>query len=350
MKNREIVLVSSQKTLRGGEFQLILLAKGLRKRDFNLSIIYNKKNVKLANSLCNFDLFPINIHSEFDILAARRVARICSGKQVVIANDSLAQSLVFLGRKRILASLVAIRRVGFPIGKSGFRLRKYLTFDRIIAISDYVRQMLVKSGVPPAKIVKIYSMIESVSPVSPQKRNTARNCLGIPAKAFVVGTLTNFSPEKRVEDFLLAMNSLPRCLAVLSGEGRLKPYFIGYCRKIGIRNRVIFAPRDEQFLDAFDLFVYPSQMEGLGTAPLLALSRGIPVISTDAGGLPEVVIDGVNGFLLPVGSPDRIAGRIIELMENRKLYDKFSKHSIEYAQNFVQNRVLNEYETVLNSL
>ena len=350
MKNREIVLVSSQKTLRGGEFQLFLLAKGLKERGFRLSVIYNKRNIELATALCGFDLFPISIRSEFDVLAARRVAGICSGKQVVIANDSLAQSLVFLGRKRILASLVAIRRVGFPIGKSGFRLRKYLAFDRIIAISDYIRRMLVKSGVPPDKIVKIYSMVGSVSPVSSLERNTARDRLRIPAKAFVVGTLTNFSPEKRVEDLLLAMKSLPRCLAVVSGEGRLKPRFVDYCKKIGVESRVIFVPRDEQFLNAFDLFVYPSEMEGLGTAPLLALSRGIPVIATDVGGLPEIVIDGMNGFLLPVGSPDGIAERVNDLMENKELYSKLSKHCIEHAQNFVQNRVLNEYETVLNSL
>ena len=103
------------------------------------------------------------------------------------------------------------------------------------------------------------------------------------------------------------------------GDGPDRSRAEAYCRDRGLRQRVFFlgnVPNLEEVVGGSDLFLLPSEAESFGMAALEAMASEVPVIATQSGGLPEVVDDGLTGYLLPVGDIDGMAQRAIEILSN----------------------------------
>jgi glycosyltransferase involved in cell wall biosynthesis len=97
-------------------------------------------------------------------------------------------------------------------------------------------------------------------------------------------------------------------------------------------------------LQASDLFVLPSQTESFGLAALEAMACGVPVVATNAGGIPEVVEDGVTGLLEPVGSVEAMGRRAVELLRDRPRWEAMRKACIAHAQQYSVDHIVPQYE------
>ncbi len=143
--------------------------------------------------------------------------------------------------------------------------------------------------------------------------------------------VSNFRPVKRIMDVVHIFEKVSRAVSsrlVMIGDGPDRSKAEAYCRDRRLRDRVFFlgnVPNLEEVVGASDLFLLPSEAESFGMAALEAMASEVPVIATQAGGLTEVVEDGVTGYLLPVGDIDAMAARAIEILSNNELRLRMGK-------------------------
>jgi N-acetyl-alpha-D-glucosaminyl L-malate synthase BshA len=162
--------------------------------------------------------------------------------------------------------------------------------------------------------------------------------------------VSNFRPVKRIMDVIEVFEKVSRVVPsrlVMVGDGPDRSRAEAYCRDRGLRKRVYFlgnVPNLEEVVGASDLFILPSESESFGMAALEAMASAVPVIATRTGGLPEVVIEGETGFLLPVGDVDGMAQRAIEILANDALAEKMGRRAREVAiERFDESRVVPMY-------
>src|SRR3990170_5880868 len=163
--------------------------------------------------------------------------------------------------------------------------------------------------------------------------------------------ISNFRPVKRVEDIIKIFHLIDKKLSsklVLIGDGPDLSKALSLSRDFGIEDKVIsLGGQDyvENLLPVADLFLLPSDQESFGLVALEAMSCGVPVIATKTGGLPEVVIDGENGFLGPLGDVGFMANKGIELLSDENRLNKFRENCRKRAvEKFDSKLIVPKYE------
>ncbi|HUF19014.1 MAG TPA: N-acetyl-alpha-D-glucosaminyl L-malate synthase BshA [Thermoanaerobaculia bacterium] len=162
--------------------------------------------------------------------------------------------------------------------------------------------------------------------------------------------ISNFRPVKRVMDVLgvfeIVSRKVPSKLLMI-GDGPDRSKAEAYCREHDLRDRVLFlgnVPNLEEVLSSCDLFLLPSETESFGMSALEALASEVPVIATRAGGLPELIVDGEVGFLLPVGDIEAMAERGIEILSDDSFRKKLGAAGRALAvEKFDVARIVPEY-------
>ena len=150
--------------------------------------------------------------------------------------------------------------------------------------------------------------------------------------------VSNFRPVKRVMDVLAVFERVSRVVQsrlIMIGDGPDRSRAEAFCRDRRLRDRVFFlgnVPNLEEVVGASDLFLLPSDAESFGMAALEAMASEVPVIATNAGGLPELVTSGESGYLFPVGDIDGMAAQAIEILSNRDLQDRLGRNGREVAE------------------
>ena len=149
--------------------------------------------------------------------------------------------------------------------------------------------------------------------------------------------VSNFRPVKRIMDVVETFEKIAAVVPsrlIMIGDGPDRSRAEAYARMHHLRDRVIFlgnVPNLEEVLGACDLFILPSESESFGMAALEAMASEVPVIATDSGGLPEVVVNGETGYLLPVGDVAGMAERSIEILRDDDLRKRMGKLGRELA-------------------
>ena len=197
--------------------------------------------------------------------------------------------------------------------------------DRIITNSDAVGSFFVNSG----RTETVYNGVDLARFDSEIDGGRIRSEFKLGKNAKLIGTIGHFAPLKGYEELLGAMSEVVRAgfnvKLALVGEC-IYPHSKGYKEKLlslvdsaGLKDKVIFTGFREdipELLASFDLFVLPSRSEGFGRVNLEAMAMGKPVISTNVGGIPEVVIDGVTGILVPPGNSNLLSRAIVKLLDD----------------------------------
>jgi N-acetyl-alpha-D-glucosaminyl L-malate synthase BshA len=137
------------------------------------------------------------------------------------------------------------------------------------------------------------------------------------------------------------------------GDGPEKEAAENLCNKLGISDKVIFFGNSneiDKILSFTDLFLLPSETESFGLAALEAMAWGVPVISSNTGGLPEVNINGISGYLSDVGNTQEMAQNAIKILENEDVLYEFKNNAITIAKQFDIKNIVTMYENLYNKV
>lgn len=164
--------------------------------------------------------------------------------------------------------------------------------------------------------------------------------------------ISNFRKVKRVEDvvevFKRVQERIPSKL-ILGGDGPERPLVERMARDMGICNKIIFTGKVREtgpILEIADLFLLPSETESFGLAALEAMAEGVPVISSNTGGIPEVNEQGYSGYLSNVGDVEEMSKNAIHLLSDDQVLQQFRQQALTQAQRFSLKEVLPMYENL----
>jgi glycosyltransferase involved in cell wall biosynthesis len=199
----------------------------------------------------------------------------------------------------------------------------------LVAVSPEVRDDLVALGVaPPEKftVIRLGVELEERINASAETRARARRMMGIPDGRFTIGWMGRMTAVKRTEDIVLAFRQLVEkgvdaCLCVV-GDGPDRESTEQLAADLRLMERCLFLGYQGDvapFYAAFDALVLPSANEGTPVSVIEALAGGRPVVATRVGGVPDVVRDGVDGFLVEPGDIDALADRLGRLAADPEL-------------------------------
>ncbi len=166
----------------------------------------------------------------------------------------------------------------------------------------------------------------------------------------IITHISNFRKVKRIPDIIAIFNKIQKEIPaklMMVGEGPEKEKAEQLCRELGIQDKVIFFGNSNEIdtiLCQTDLFLLPSKTESFGLVALEAMACGVPVISSNAGGLPEVNKDGFSGYLSEVGDVDGMANNALKILKNQTDLDQFKKNALITAQQFDIKKILPLYE------
>ncbi len=168
--------------------------------------------------------------------------------------------------------------------------------------------------------------------------------------------VSNFRKVKRVPDvvkvFRQVRDVMPAKL-LLVGDGPDRPMIECMCREMGLCDDIRFVGKQEQLEDVMsisDLFLLPSEYESFGLAALEAMASQVPVLSSNAGGLPEINIDGVTGYSSPVGDVDQMASHAITILQDDKLLASLRKGALEQALRFHIDNIIPQYKALYDTV
>ncbi|MCO6163555.1 N-acetyl-alpha-D-glucosaminyl L-malate synthase BshA [Flavobacterium sp. NRK F7] len=168
----------------------------------------------------------------------------------------------------------------------------------------------------------------------------------------VVTHISNFRKVKRIDDvvkiFFEIQKHIPAKLMMV-GDGPEKEKAETLCQELGIQSKVIFFGNSneiDKILCFTDLFLLPSETESFGLAALEAMSCGVPVISSNSGGLPEVNIDGVTGYLSNVGDIQDMSKNAISILKDNMVLNQFKRNALQEASKYDIKKILPLYENV----
>ena len=167
----------------------------------------------------------------------------------------------------------------------------------------------------------------------------------------IVTHISNFRPLKRILDVIAVFEGiLPKVKSKLMmvGEGPEKSKAIEYVKNKSLQEYVLFLGNSneiDKILCFSDLFLLPSEKESFGLSALEAMAHGVPVISSNAGGIPEVNQHGVTGYLSKIGDTADMTQNALRLLENEKQHNLFKIQAQEQAQRFNINTIVSQYES-----
>lgn len=168
----------------------------------------------------------------------------------------------------------------------------------------------------------------------------------------IITHISNFRKVKRIPDVVKIFNKIQKKLPaklVMVGEGPEKEKAELLCEELGITDKVIFLGNSNQIdkiLCFSDLFLLPSETESFGLAALEAMINKTPVVSSNTGGIPEVNVQGVTGYLSAVGNVEEMAANAIRILEDDTVLNTFKTQAFENAKRFDIKNILPIYEAV----
>ena len=255
------------------------------------------------------------------------------GRYVPVVTTLHGTDITLVGSNPSFAPVVA-----FSINRS----------DGVTAVSENLRKQTYATFDIENDIKVIHNFID-FERFKKSDKDHFRKAIAPNGEKILVHT-SNFRKVKRVDDvihiFKKVYEKIPSKL-LLIGDGPERRKMEDLCRKIGLCDEIRFLGKQdavEELLAISDLFLMPSGSESFGLAALEAMACEVPVISSNVGGLPELNINGVTGFLSNLGNVNEMAQNAISLLENEDLLNKFRHNALKQAKCFDLSNILPEYE------
>ncbi|MGI9040112.1 MAG: N-acetyl-alpha-D-glucosaminyl L-malate synthase BshA [Gemmatimonadales bacterium] len=220
--------------------------------------------------------------------------------------------------------------------------------DAVTAVSTYLRDETFRAFGCVSCDLRVVPNFVNLQEYHPG--DSSDRCGLVPADHKLITHVSNFREVKRVKDvvrvFARIRRAMPATLMMI-GDGPERMDAENEARELGVVQDIRFLGRLDtvaSLLQASDLFLLPSQTESFGLAALEAMACGSPVVATRAGGLPEVIEDGVSGILEPVGSVEAMGRRAVELLRTPERHAAMREAAIARAQEYSADRIVPLYE------
>ena len=231
----------------------------------------------------------------------------------------------------------------------------------LVAVSPQVRDDLVELDVAPATrfaVVRLGIELDQRVASGSNGRSETRRVLGIGEGPFTVGWIGRMTGIKRTDDVLLAFKSLRErgidARLCLVGDGPDRAQVERRAHELGLMRETLFVGYQEEvsrFFAAFDVFILPSANEGTPVTAIEALAAGKPVVATRVGGIPDVVRDGEDGFLVAPGDVDALAERLAQLATDPELRDRMGDAArARVRERYSVERLVDDVDRLYRSL
>ena len=358
--------IDTATTWRGGQNQVLLTVMGMRSAGHRAMLVAHPGGELRRRAAEGLDFVPLAPSHELDLKAGWKLSRLLNRLRpdIVHAHDPHAVSTAALALSMSTAQpvppLVASRRVDFHLKTNSFSRWKYRQVRMFLSASDAIARILRADGIPAAQIVTVHEGIdvERITNIEPASVHAA---FWLPTHAPVVGNIGALVAHKGqrhlIDAAAILHREVPDARVVILGEGELRAALEHQVRHLHLEKHVLLPGfRDDvlALLKGVDIFVMSSETEGLGTSILDAMACGRPVVGTRAGGIPEVVEDGVTGLLVEPRDPKSLAQAITTLLQDEALRTRMGAAGLARArERFTVDRMVAAtiavYEQVLNT-
>jgi glycosyltransferase involved in cell wall biosynthesis len=334
----KVLMVDSEATWRGGQGQLSLLMKGLKKQGVAVTLAAPPGSAIAARAgQLGIRCLALPIAGSIDFRAAWSMRRMLRDGDfdLVHCHSSHAHSTAFMAIELFGGTsarghrplLLVSRRVDFQVARNSLSALKYRRgVDAFLAISNGVRDVLVECGVEESRIDLVPSGIDLDKFNGVKDPAYLLDEFGLAPETPVIGNVAALAPHKSQEDFIRAAHIISSredgARFFIVGEGSLRPKLERLIDELAMGDRIVLTGFREdvlEILSIFDCFVLSSYLEGLCTSIMDAQSLGIPVVATNTGGVPDLVEDGMTGLLAPPRQPERLAGAVVRMLEDEPL-------------------------------
>jgi L-malate glycosyltransferase len=321
--------IDTARTWRGGQNQVLLTVTGLAEAGHDAILLSHENGELKRRAGEGLRFLGFSPRSEFDVRAAWQLVKVLTDLKpdVIHAHDPMAVSLsamaLQMGAPRQRPLVVASRRVDFHLKQHAFSRWKYKHVDVFIAASALIQAVLERDGITPDRIEVVHDGV-NVPFIDRLPVIDAHAEFWLPHGAPLVGNVAALAPHKGQKYLVGAAAHVVREITdarfVILGEGELKEALERQVHTLGLERHVLLAGFRADVLGlmkSFDLFVMSSVTEGLGSAILEAMTARRPVVATRTGGIPEAVVDGETGRLVPPRDEKALSTAITTLLRDR---------------------------------
>lgn len=333
----------------------------------SLPFRYNEPHENIHFHEVRIDGYAVFKYPPYDIALANRIGQVVEEHQLdllhvhyavphavsaVLAKDMIQSDIGIITTLHgtdvtILGHDPALRNtVKYGIDKS----------DITTAVSDSLRKETIELIEPTKDIITIYNFIDEDT-YHPVECGSLREDFDIKKDEKVVIHISNFRSVKRIPDLIRAfakiVEKVPSKL-LLVGEGPEVPRIRRLVDMLGVTENVIFTgKRDDlpELLSFSDVMVLPSEKEAFGLVLLEGFACGVPAVGTMAGGIPEVIEEGINGHIVPIGDPDAIAEKTLRILSDSDVHQQMKENAMKTVKGkFASDTIVAQYEKLYYDL
>src|SRR5215471_14851296 len=338
---------------KGHQVHFITYQQPVRLNEFNANIFYHEVRVTnyplfdyppyetalssaMVDVINNHQLDLLHVHYAIPHASAAYMAKKiveAQGRSIPVITTLHGTDITLVGRDKTFAPVVA-----FSINQS----------DAITAVSQNLRDETFRSF-PIEKEIRVIHNFVDVQRFTRKPIDAFRKVIA-PNGERILLHASNFRKIKRVQDvvqiFYNVNKELPSKLLFV-GDGPERQTAEELCRKLNVCDQVQFVGKQEQMEDILaiaDLFLLPSEYESFGLAALEAMAAGVPVVSTNVGGLSEIIVPGVTGYMSNVKDIESMTSQALEILRNDDVLKAFKIRAADHAKKYDIHNIVPLYE------
>lgn len=330
--NFPILVVTENLNVGGAEKYTVLVANELHARGHRVVVFANHGPFRE-----HFDPGIRFVRAFFErgilgvLYGAIQMIRICWQEDIKLIHAQKLQSSQAAYLARFVTGVPVVKTAHGYTPKEletlGEKIDRYS--DKVITVVDWLAPELSKNGVSEGKLSVIYNGMTAVdAPLSIEQKLALRAELGIGAEDPIIVSVARLERGKNyaslIQWFPQVLSSIPAAKLIIVGSGPERETLIGMARDLGIGTSVVFVEgttRMEPYLHIADVFCTPTVARGM--AVLEAMAAGLPVVGTQPKGPPEVVLDGLTGYVVDKTDGSTFASRIIDLLADKAMAKRF---------------------------
>jgi glycosyltransferase involved in cell wall biosynthesis len=347
-----VLHISSEASWRGGEQQIMYLVEESRKLGVN-AMVACRKGSKVEEYCRNNNLpfYTLPFSSAYDLRTALGIKRLCKKLNVDLIQTHTSKShtlSVIAGVLGLDVPQILTRRVDFAVKDNWFSRFKYnyRKIKKVICISETILEITKRDIKDVSKLTMIHSGVDTYKFGAHRNSDWLRQKYNLERDIRIVGNTSAISDQKDYPTFIgvveeVLNRGIPNVQFFIVGDGPDRESVENLVKERGLEHKVIltgFVTNIQEVLPSLDIFLFTSKTEGLGTSILDAMAAGVPIVTTNAGGIPEMITHGKNGLMYDVKDVSSLADGLIEVLNNPERGKQLAVEAFETVEDFSKEK------------